>query len=148
MSEGGQGVKKKKIEQYPDASQKSSKCLHLRQPAVTLRKTNNESVKSFFTAAGPTQDGQRTGRILTSVVVNWSRRKSRSSSRVSRFRDAVDRFFSRRAWASSMSYSNMTLAFGSRCCDGRGVGGVKHTRVTANTLHLHHPVLLSDISEF
>lgn len=54
--------------------------------------------------------GLHCGRILTSVVVNWSRRKSRSSSSVSRLRDAVERFFSSRAWASSMSYSNMTFA--------------------------------------
>lgn len=51
------------------------------------------------------------GRILTSVVVIWFCRKSRSPLSVSRLRDAVCRFFSRRAWASSMSYSNMTLAF-------------------------------------
>lgn len=51
------------------------------------------------------------GRILTSVVVIWFCRKSRSPLSVSRLRDAVWRFFSRRAWASSMSYSSMTLAF-------------------------------------
>lgn len=55
---------------------------------------------------------KQSARILTSVVVNWSRRKSRSFSSVSRFRVAVERFFSRSAWASSMSYSNITLAFG------------------------------------
>ena len=65
----------------------------------------------FRFSCRPGLGGPHGGRILTSVVVNWSRRKSRSSSSVSRLRDAVERFFSRRAWASSMSYSNMTFAF-------------------------------------
>lgn len=75
--------------------------------------------------------GLRCGRILTSVVVNWSRRKSRSSSSVSRLRDAVERFFSSRAWASSMSYSNMTFA-----CEEKTSGWGKKGNAGNAKLHL------------
>lgn len=67
---------------------------------------------SLWISGQEAQPGRRHShvRILTSVVVNWSRRKSRSSSRDSRFREAVPRFFSSSVWASSISYSNITLA--------------------------------------
>ena len=70
----------------------------------------NASIQSIY-ICGINSKHSLVGRILTSVVVIWFCRKSRSALSVSRLRDAVCRFFSRRAWASSMSYSNMTLAF-------------------------------------